>query len=893
MTTAVDGPASDVVAWDLLAKARCVDRASPALIAGDRVVDWEELAELVAARARRLGGRRRLVLLQGGNDLELVATYLAAREGRHPVMLSAPETSAALVDRYRPDVVVSTSASGIELDVRRAGADSEHVLHPDLALLLSTSGSTGAPKLVRLSHANLAANAAAIAEFQHLAAGDRGITSLPLHYCYGLSVLNAHMAAGASVVLTDNSVVDPCFWREMARHGVTNLAGVPHTFDLIDQIGVGHLALPSLRLVTQAGGRMRPETVRDLAALGQRHGWELLVMYGQTEATARMAYLPAALATAHPDRVGVPVPGGSFEIRPVPGSGIAAAAGVGEVVYRGPNVMMGYAEQPPDLARGAELDELMTGDLGRIDEHGLLEIVGRSSRFAKLFGLRIDLARIEQQLADRGVAAMCASDDARLVVAVETEPDGIGETVAEVASLPARVVHVVEFERLPRLPNGKPDHQAILGRHDAAPREPSRRDTIDRIYQEVLGVSTLADDDTFASLGGDSFSYVEVSIRIEQILGYVPDAWHVTPLNELRALEPKPRTRWIARVESNVLLRAFAIVAVVCTHMHVARIPAGAHVLLAVAGFNYARFQLPRFSIPDARRRVTEALKPIVRIAAVTVAWVGAQMVLLGGYGLSTLLLVNDYAGGPRHVEGRWRYWFFEVVVQIMLVLFVLFLFAGVRRFERRHPFLLPLLLLIPAAVLRFQLVHVVARDYNYIYRPDTVVWCFLLGWAAARASSWRERAAVSALGIVFAVDFFHFAGREARLVVALLLLAWVATLPVPRVFAQPIGWVASASMWIFMTHWLIWPELTPYVPRWLAMVGTVAAGVLVWAACRSAWSVLRVLKPEPALDAQVAVRDRRVGGGHDLDDRVVLDVEPEVAPDAAVRAHGVGLGLA
>ena len=128
---------------------------------------------------------------------------------------------------------------------------------------------------------------------------------------------------------------------------------------------------------------------------------------------------------------------------------------------------------------------------------------------------------------------------------------------------------------------------------------------------------------------------------------------------------------------------------------------------------------------------------------------------------MSTLLLVNDYVGGPRHVDGRWRYWFFEVVVQIMLVLFVLFLFAGVRRFERRHPFLLPLLLLVPAAVLRFQLVHVVDRDYNFIYRPDTIVWCFLLGWAAARASSWPQRVVVSTLAIVFAVDFFGLAGRE------------------------------------------------------------------------------------------------------------------------------------
>jgi hypothetical protein len=853
------------------------------LTVGDRVVDPAELAARVDARREQLGPERRLVLLRGSNELEFVVTYLAARAGRHPLILTSPEASASLIDRYRPDVVVSTAAGGVELEHRHPRPI--HELHPELALLMSTSGSTGAPKLVRLSHRNLDANAASIAEFQGLTPDDRGITSLPLHYCYGLSVLNAHLAAGASVVLTDLSVVDPCFWQTMATDRVTNLAGVPHTFELIEQIGIEHLRLESLRLVTQAGGRMRPTSVRELAMLGRQWGWDFLVMYGQTEATARMAYLPAELAVDRPDRVGIAIPGGELTIRD------------GEVVYRGPNVMMGYAESTDDLGRGAELDELATGDLGRFDEDGLLEIVGRRSRFAKLFGLRVDLARLEQQLAESGITAMCASDDARLVVGVEGSASGVRERTAAWATVPARSIDVVTCQRLPRLPNGKPDYEALLAMvpspTPSATHGGDRRESIDAIFGDVLGVDRLDGSDTFASRGGDSFSYIEVSIRIESALGYVPEGWHVTPLDELRALEPKSRRRWIARVETNVVLRAFAIVAIVCTHMRVARIPAGAHILLAVVGFNYARFQLPRLAVPDPLRRAREMAKPIVRIAAVTVAWVAAQMVLFGGHGLATLLMVNNYLGGPEHIEGRWRYWFFEAMVQLMLVLFVVFSFSAVRRFERRRPFLFPLLLLIPAAAMRFELIRVVDRDYNYIYRPDTIVWCFLLGWAAARATSVRQRMIVTVSALVLVPDFFSHSGREVRLVIAVVLLAWLPTLPVPRLFAQPLGWLASASMWIFMTHWLIWPELTPHMPRWLAMVATIAAGAALWAAGRSARSVLRVLKPEPAFDAQVAVRDRRVGRRHDLDDRVVLDVQREIAPHAAVGAHGVGGRLA
>src|SRR5690606_5321492 len=129
------------------------------------------------------------------------------------------------------------------------------------------------------------------------------------------------------------------------------------------------------------GGRLAPERVRKVAELGRARGWDLVVMYGQTEATARMAYLPPELVLVEPSAIGRPIPGGSLRIDQ------PDATGVGELVFTGPNVMLGYAETPADLARGRDVRELRTGDLGRVDEHGLLHVVGRRSRFAKLFGL--------------------------------------------------------------------------------------------------------------------------------------------------------------------------------------------------------------------------------------------------------------------------------------------------------------------------------------------------------------------------------------------------------------------------------------------------------------------------------------------------------------------------
>ena len=282
-----------------------------ALVHGDRTVSYADLARLVEERARRLGTERRLVLLEMASDVESVVTYLAALAGAHPVIV---------VDAARPDVVAATLAAydvdvvarGAEIEERRTGT--VHDLHPDLAVLLSTSGSTGSPRLVRLSAENLQANAESIAAYLPLREDDLAALSLPLHYCYGLSVLHSHLLRGAGVLMSEASVVDPCFWAAAREHGATSLAGVPHTFELLERVGLETVAPDSLRYLTQAGGAMAPERVRAYAEIGQRRGFDLFVMYGQTEATARMAYLPPDLAATRPGAVGVPVPGGRFDL---------------------------------------------------------------------------------------------------------------------------------------------------------------------------------------------------------------------------------------------------------------------------------------------------------------------------------------------------------------------------------------------------------------------------------------------------------------------------------------------------------------------------------------------------------------------------------------------------
>uniref|UniRef100_UPI003F4CAC84 non-ribosomal peptide synthetase n=1 Tax=Nocardioides sp. SYSU DS0663 TaxID=3416445 RepID=UPI003F4CAC84 len=499
----------------------------PALLTDRGALTYTELAERVSGFADSLGRARRLVLVSARNDVDTVTAHLGALAGDHVVLLAADSDEGvdALVAAYDPDVVVR--AGGVE--ERRTG--SAHELHPDLSLLLSTSGTTGSPRLVRLGAAGVQANAESIAEYLAVRDSDVAVTTMPLHYCYGLSVLHSHLLRGAAVLLSDLSVVDACFWEAVDRHGVTSIAGVPYTFEQLERAGFADRSVPSLRYLTQAGGRMPAERVRRFAELGQRRGFDLFVMYGQTEATARMAYLPPDLAHAHPAAVGVAIPGGSLRVDAPEGE-------VGELVYAGPNVMLGYAASPADLARGRETVELRTGDLARVNAAGLVEVVGRAARFAKVFGLRVDLERVEQLLADDGLTACCTSDDARLFVAVE----GVGERgvlrrvaarVAGATGLPPVAVAVVTVADLPRLPSGKVDTATVRSLAAAARAEDAAPVGVADTFALVLGRDAVAPDDTFVSLGGDSLSYVEASVRLEQLLGELPAQWHLQTVAQL------------------------------------------------------------------------------------------------------------------------------------------------------------------------------------------------------------------------------------------------------------------------------------------------------------------------------------------------------------------------
>jgi hypothetical protein len=315
-------------------------------------------------------------------------------------------------------------------------------------------------------------------------------------------------------------------------------------------------------------------------------------------------------------------------------------------------------------------------------------------------------------------------------------------------------------------------------------------------------------------------SYVEVAVRLEQALGRLPRDWPTTPIRDLRPPRPAGRPRVRTWLETGVAVRALAIVLIVGTHAELFAISGGAHLLLGAVGFNLARFHLT-----DAPR--TERLRAVLRalggIVLVSVAWIAAMALLTGDYGLRQVLLLH-YLTGPRVNN---HYWFIEAMTYIVLVICALLAIPAVDRFERRHPFALPMLLAVVCLVARYQLVPGVQ-----FRTPAAAAWLVALGWAIARADTTRQRILVSLVVLLTVPGFFNSGPRDTVVMAGLLLLAWVPRVPSTRTLTRVAGVLAGASLYVYLVHWQVYPRLFG-TSALLATVASLAAGILAHALLR------------------------------------------------------------
>lgn len=521
-----------------------------------RSIQYDELDHLINQRLNDFdscASGRKLIFLEASNHIDSIVSYLAALRGGHPVHLVediADRKTALLVDLYGPNLLI-TKDGGMHA--------TNHPLldlHPALRLLLSTSGSTGTPKFVRLSGENLASNASAIKEYLNIDSNDRAYCHLKAFYSFGISVINSHLHAGACLLLTNAAISDARFLKDLNDFSATSLPGVPYTFEFLSNMGAKLDNFPSLRTITQAGGKLNQALVKKYSDDCVNSGKRFFVMYGQTEASPRISYLPPEKASEFPTSIGIAIPGGKLSIIDANGSLVSEPFVDGELVYEGPNVMMGYATSPAELSLGQGPCSLSTGDIAHRNQDGLFFITGRSSRFVKMFGLRLNLDQIQSDIQSKFCTAIVAGTDESIKVGLVGGKSGTSSEVFQHLTssykLPKTCFQVGEIDEIPLLPNGKYDYKGLLALELSRSKRTSVLDLIKQFILTTLelddknwgSVSELiegtipnlhiSDSQPLDSITMDSLTFVSLSIEMEDLFGdALPQNWRTMSISDL------------------------------------------------------------------------------------------------------------------------------------------------------------------------------------------------------------------------------------------------------------------------------------------------------------------------------------------------------------------------
>lgn len=413
---------------------------------------------------------RSLMFIICDNDLESIIAYAGAIDfGVVPLMINHKVDGSLLEklrDLYQPQFVFCKKNVADYFFGEKVFEYKEYILieqkvksiemYQDLALLLTTSGSTGSPKCVRQSYENIFENAKSIKEYLGIVESDVAIMTMPMSYTYCLSIINSHLISGATIQINRYSFFEKDFWELCKKSNVTNFGGVPYLYEMLLAIGFEKIDIPRLRYITQAGGKLSSELAKEFVRISKEKNIKFIIMYGQTEATARMSYLPWESAEAKPSSIGIAIPSGRLTVRDSE-SQILPVGETGELVYEGANVTLGYAECADDLALGDFNHGILhTGDMAYCDEDGYFYIVGRKKRFVKIYGNRVSLDEVESILKNHGFSCACTGVDNEIVIFTESDDeDNIRNLLVDVLKFPGQIYDIRHIDVIPRNESGK------------------------------------------------------------------------------------------------------------------------------------------------------------------------------------------------------------------------------------------------------------------------------------------------------------------------------------------------------------------------------------------------------------------------------------------------------
>lgn len=423
---------------------------------------------------------RGLMLCLCRNSIGSVTGYIAAINNETVPLLIDANTDQGLIERYidnySPDYIwcpkdiyindfknIYESHDYKLLKISKSVAKN---IHPSLALLLPTSGSTGSIKLVRLSYANIISNTKSIVDYLEIKSEHCTITTLPMHYTFGLSIINTYLYSGASIVLSTSTIMEKQFWSIFESNPITSISGVPYTFEMLEKIKFFKKKHGNLQVITQAGGKLGESLQYLISDYANKYNIKFYVMYGQTEATARMSYLPPGQSKSKIGSIGIAIPGGKFKIFDDNGNEILDSDTQGELIYYGDNVSMGYSENIEDLSKGNLLENILhTGDIATKDQDGYFYIKGRKSRFVKIYGARFSLFEIESSLFEKynhyGFCCIGSDDNLKIITETSIELIEIKKYVAKKFKINTQAISCNYTETLPRTSSGKISYKEI------------------------------------------------------------------------------------------------------------------------------------------------------------------------------------------------------------------------------------------------------------------------------------------------------------------------------------------------------------------------------------------------------------------------------------------------
>lgn len=794
---------------------------STALATTERAISYLELNQLVDSAVielnRATSGVKQVIGLEFDLSVEAIINYIAALKAGYPVLIVEPlqlASGSPLSERWLPKYSyckTPTSQNNLKLFTN---GETYSDIHPDLKILLSTSGTTGDPKLVRLSTENIASNASSIAEYLDITSEDVAATTLPLFYSYGLSVLNSYLSRGACIFITDRPVSDEQFWNDAKQKEVTSLALVPHQFEILKSISFDGSILPSLKYITQAGGKLGKEDVKHFHAKGKEHGWLLYVMYGQTEASPRISYVPPEKLPDASETIGIPIPGGALKLRMEDGHLTEEPGAEGELVYEGPNVMLGYATDSSHLKLGKGVEFLETGDIAKVTHDGLFKIVGRKKRFIKVLGKRVSLDQIESYLDSAGIKCLASGNDLKLVLFIlKGDENAAQNLITKAFNLPPHGILTSHIDSPPLLPSGKIDYRALNESAEALTAKQSNgrhSSSVLKYIKTVTGNTKLSEQNSFKGAGGDSLAYLEVQLFFQEKLGYIPANWESKPIQELQdeishAIDKKlTNTKTpLSKISVDAILRTVAISAVVIQHATTYPIYGGVWILFLLMGLSFSKYQANSIFNGKAADILKRNLIPIVPL----------YFAIVAGYSLlkspphtEYFYLIGNFipSSGAPLLEPLW---FVSAYTQLIVLLAVLALLPWLKPLANQRPERLALPLLFISILLYIIETSAMSEfkiSYHYERGLVNCLLLFTIGVTLARKSKEALLYSTATL-LLWATLQLHELNKITNIIIiaCTILMLLIREVKLPSIVSKYVLRISSLSLFIYLTHQL------------------------------------------------------------------------------------------